>query len=133
MLRRFLLLSPWLSLACAKDGARTSADGFIDAYYVERDHQRALRFAAEGAKERLLAEKALVQGMPRTGAEPRVFYELVREERLPDGAQLTYSVRVDSAGTDLHKRVLVVVRKLEAEYKVVQFAEIDLPPPRSAP
>ncbi len=127
----FLLPLSLVGAGCKKGSTPESAgQEFIDRYYIERDHARALEVAAEGAAERIRSEQRLLQGSGAAGqgGQPRVYSKLEKQTQRPTGEQeLTYALTIDSGGVKLHKRALLLLRSSGEQYKVVFFSEIDLP------
>ncbi len=126
--RREGLLLPLALFGCAqKPTAQSVAEQLLDAYYIERDLQKALAVTEGAAKERVREEAKLVEGAgPRPGG-PRVYYRLEKSQPTAEGTRLTYELTIDSDGVEMKKRVAVDVRKLGEGYKVAAFAETDLP------
>ena len=125
--RRASLLLPLSLWGCSQGRApRSAAEAFIDRYYVERDHAKALEVAAEGAAERVRSEQRLLAG-GGGGRGPRVYYNLEKEQPRDEAVELTYLLRIDAGGMKLKKQVVLRVRKLGEEFKVVALVEADLP------
>ena len=127
--RRASLLLPLSLLGCSKDGtAAGTAQAFIDRYYLERDHPRALELSAGAAAERVASEQRLLfEGGPSSGPQPKVYSKLEKTVPRGEDTELTYTLTIDAGGLSLRKRVLVLVKKLEGHYKVAFFSENDLP------
>jgi hypothetical protein len=120
-----------LLAGCSKSGSPVAASReFIDRYYIERDHAKALEVAEGGAAERIRSERKLLEEAGTggyTGVQPRVFYNLQSERPIGDQTELIYNLTVDSSGVQLRKEVRIVVRKVGSEYKVTFFHDRDLP------
>src|SRR5262244_2410167 len=116
---------------CSKGGNPVAVSReFIDRYYIERDHAKALEVAEGGAAERIRSERKLLEEAGTggyTGVQPRVFYNLQSERPSGERTELLYYLTVDSSGVQLKKEVRIVVRKLGSEYKVSFFQDRDLP------
>lgn len=102
---------------------------FIDHYYIERDHARALKVASGGAAERVRSEQQLLSSVPSAGGgvQPRVFYSKESEQQKGEDTELTFGLTIDSSGFKLNKRVRLRVRKEDDQHKVVFFDEQDVP------
>lgn len=118
-----------LLVACDKTRSpRSVSQEFIDRYYIERDHRRALELAEGGAAERVRSEQRLLDGTTGyTGVLPRVFYNFQKQEPRGEQTDLTYNLTVDSSGVELKKQVLITVARFGEKYKVTFFHERDLP------
>jgi hypothetical protein len=118
-------------IGCSKTRSPVSASQeFIDRYYIERDHAKALEVAEGGAAERIRSEKKLLEEGGTggySGVQPRVFYNLEKQQPIGDQTELTYRLTVDSSGVELKKRVRIIVKKVGTGYKVIFFDERDLP------
>ncbi len=131
--RRASLLLPLSLVACDKTRSpRAVSQEFIDRYYIERDHTRALQVAEGGAAERVRAEKKLLEDAQVTGSyagvSPRVFYNLLKQEPKGEQTELTYALTIDSSGVEMKKQVLIKVAKFGPSYKVTFFNERDVTP-----
>ena len=129
--RRASLLLPLSLLGCKKGGsARAASDEFVDRYYIERDHEKALEVSADGARERVAAEKRLLaengQGGGAPEGQPHVYYALKQQAPKGDDTEFEYELTIESGGVKLSKDVRLRVRKLADSYKVIFFAEQDL-------
>src|SRR5262244_3377068 len=102
--RRTSLLLPLLLAACDKmRSPRSVSEEFIDRYYIERDHSRALQVAEGGAAERVRSEKKLLAASQLSGSYgvlQRVFYNFVTEEHKGKQTELTYEMTVVSSGVE---------------------------------
>jgi len=128
--RRASLLLALSLVSCNKPRtAEGAAREFIDRYYIERDHAKALEVTEGGAAERVRAEKKLLEESNATsyGVSPRVFYNLQGQKPNGDRTDLTYQLTVDSSGVQLKKEVRISVSNLGSGYKVTFFHERDLP------
>ena len=116
---------------CSKSGSPVAVSrDFIDRYYIERDHAKALEIAEGGAAERIRSERKLLEEAGTggyTGVQPRVFYNLQSERPSGEQTELIYYLTVDSSGVQLKKEVRIVVRKVGSGYKVSFFHDRDLP------
>ena len=128
---RASVLLPLLLGACDKTRSpRSVSQEFIDRYYIERDHRRALELAEGGAAERVKSEQKLLDGTSlasHTGTLPRVFYNFQKQEPRGEQTDLTYNLTIDSSGVELKKQVLITVARFGERYKVTFFNERDLP------
>jgi hypothetical protein len=124
----FLLL---LLTACDKTRSpRSVSQEFIDRYYIERDHRRALEIVEGGAAERVKSEQRLLSESALaadTGVLPRVFYNFQKQEPRGNLTDLTYNLTIDSSGVELKKQVRITVARFGERYKVTFFNERDLP------
>lgn len=129
--RRASFLLPLSFTGCR--GARSpegAGEAFLDAYYIERDHQRAMALAADGALARVQREKELLAGSAgSSGGEPRVYYSRKTVSPDPDATALTYELTIRSSGVRFQKEVQLTVKKYGEDYKVSAFSERDLPEP----
>lgn len=128
--RRASFLLPLSLVGCRKTASPTAAaEAFLDAYYVERDHERALAVSADSAEARVKQEQALrAEAGGAYGVQPRVFYARRKEQLGPDAAELTYEVSIDSSGVKFNKTVALRLRKYGEDWKVSAFAEHDQAP-----
>lgn len=131
--RRATLLLPLSLVACDKmRSPRSVSQEFIDRYYIERDHTRALEVAEGQAAERVRSEKKLLEesqvGGSYGGVLPRVFYNFVKQEPKGQQTELTYAMTIDSSGVEMKKQVFITVAKFTRGYKVTFFNERDVTP-----
>ena len=128
--RRASFLLPFSLVGCRKTAsAVAAAEAFLDAYYVERDHGRALAVSADAAAMRVKQEQALrAEAGGDYGVQPRVFYKLEREQKRDDQDELTYEVSIDSSGERFKKTVVLRVKKYGEDWKVSAFAEREKAP-----
>jgi len=128
--RRASFLLPFSLVGCRKTASPTAAaEAFLDAYYVERDHERALAVSADSAEVRVKQEQALrAEAGGDYGVQPHVGYSKRKEQLGPDSAELTYEVSIDSSGVKFKKTVALRVRKYGEDWKVSAFAEHDQAP-----
>jgi hypothetical protein len=126
------LLGAVLASGCAKPHTpRGVAETFIDRYYIERDHARALAMATGIAASRVAQEKNLVEEGQAAGAgasavQPHIYYSY--RKTTPKGAdqELSYALTIDSGGVPLHKDLRIVVTPNGADWKVSFFNETDM-------
>jgi len=125
--RRASFLLPFSLVGCRKTASPTAAaEAFLDAYYVERDHERALAVSADAAAVRVRSEQTLrAEAGGDYGVQPRVFYAKRKEQLGPDSGELTYEVSIDSSGVKFKKTVALRLRKYGEDWKVSAFAEHD--------
>jgi hypothetical protein len=130
--RRASFLWPLALVACGKPRTpQAVAEAFIDRYYIERDHAKALELASGVAATRVQEEKRLVEEGQAAGAgvsavQPHVYYSLRKiSPRGPD-IELTYDLTIDSGGTALKKELRLVATRVGDGYKVAFFNETDL-------
>ena len=91
--RRASFLLPFSLVGCRKTASPVAAaEAFLDAYYVEQDHERALAVAADSAEARVRREQKLrAEAGGDYGVRPRVFYARKRQQAQEGGAEeLTY-------------------------------------------
>ncbi|MFZ5469776.1 MAG: hypothetical protein ACOZIN_10095 [Myxococcota bacterium] len=128
--RRASFFLPLSLIGCSEGKTpQATAEAFIDRYYIERNHSRALELAADGAAVRVREEKKLVEGNPAgayAGVQPQVRYQLVKETPKGEDAELLYALSIDSSGVKLHKELRLWVKKTGGVYKVVFFDERDV-------
>jgi hypothetical protein len=125
------VLLPLLLAGCDKTRSpRSVSQEFIDRYYIERDHRRALEIVEGGAAERVKAEQRLLSESALAGyvgVLPRVFYNFDKQEPRGSLTDLTYNLTIDSSGVELKKQVRITVARFGERYKVTFFNERDLP------
>ena len=128
--RRASFLLPFSLVGCRKTAsAGAAAEAFLDAYYVERDHARALAVSADSAAARVKQEQALrAEAGGDYGVQPRVHYALKREHKVADADELAYEVSIDSSGVKFSKTVVLRVKKFGEDWKVSAFIERDAAP-----
>jgi hypothetical protein len=130
--RRASFLLPLSLVGCRKTASPVAAvEAFLDAYYVEQDHERALAVSADSAELRVRKEQALrAEAGGAYGVRPRVFYAKKRQQPAPGGGaeELTYEVSIDSSGVKFSKTVVLRVKKYGEDWKVSAFAERDEAP-----
>jgi hypothetical protein len=130
--RRASFLWPLALLACGKPKtAQAVAETFIDRYYIERDHAKALELATGIAAARVQEEKRLVEEGRAAGAgdsavQPHVYYTLRKISPRGADVELTYDLTIDSGGTALKKELRLVATRAGDAYKVGFFNETDL-------
>ena len=128
-------LTVWLALtACSRTHSpETVSQEFLDSYYIERDHQKALAVVMGAAEDRVRNEAKLVEegrsaGVSTSAVQPRVYYKLKQKGTTGGDNTLLYALTIDSAGVQLKKEVRLQVRKLrDRDYRVSYFTETDLP------
>ena len=101
--RRASLLLPLSLLACSRPKtAEGVAEAFLDAYYVERDHPKALELCDGGAAQRVRTEQKLVaEAGGAYGAQPRVFYKLTGKKPRDGGQELVYTYDTQASRTGI--------------------------------
>lgn len=106
------------------------ADNFVDAYYVEFDHGRALTMAEGPAAARIEHEQALVASVRQTtsveSSKARVYYE--KPERRQVRAELahhTYVLDIHAGPSPYQRRVMVMTGLKSGRWKVISFRELD--------
>src|SRR5262245_32218597 len=90
--RRASFLLPFSLVGCRKTASPTSAaEAFLDAYYVERDHARALAVSADAAALRVRKEQELrAEAGGAYGVQPLVGYARTRQREVGGVDELTY-------------------------------------------
>jgi hypothetical protein len=108
------------------------AETFIDRYYIERDHDKALALCTGIAASRVASEKKLVDearaaGVDSSAVLPHIYYQ--RTKSLPKGEDLeqSFTLKIDSGGVVLAKELRVVTRRVGDNYKVIFFNESEAP------
>jgi len=130
--RRASFLLPLSFLGCSKTRSpEAAAAEFVDRYYVEKDHAKALDVSADLAARRVQEEQHLLKeaGVGGPGAQPRVYYKLVRETDRKDDTELIYTMTIDAGGMKLQKELRLLVKAFGKDFKVVSFAENDVAAP----
>jgi hypothetical protein len=109
--------------------AESAANEFMDSYYIEKDHAKALTLAVERAASRVSEEKKLLDGAgnPGTSGQPRVFYKHLKTEERGEATWLTYALTIDLGGSKLQKEVSLSLLQRGEDFKVSFFLERDLP------
>jgi hypothetical protein len=115
------------------NSAQGVADQFMQAYYVQIDQARALKFSTGLARERLRQELQQVAPLRRGNnleqARPKVSYTLARTQ--PEGRQvlLVYDLTITpSQVKPMLKKILIITEQLGDQWKVINFAESDATP-----
>ena len=131
--RRASFLLPLSLVGCRKTASPTAAaEAFLDAYYVEHDHDRALAVSADSAEARVRREKQLrAEAGGEYGVLPRVFYKHQRRREVDGVEELTYEVSIDSSGVRFKKTVVLRLKKYGEDWKVSAFAERDEAAPQT--
>src|SRR5690349_8249859 len=82
--RRASFLLPLSLVGCKKTRSPESvSEAFVDRYYIEKDHRRALELTTGAASQRLSDEKRLLDeagANAMQGQQPRVFYNRLKLE-----------------------------------------------------
>lgn len=112
------------------ESAEGVAAAFMDRYYVEADHARALLLAAGDAARRIEEEKSLAaqgraQGAIPQGLQSNVYYQRLRVEPREAGrTDVTFRLRIQpqAGGEPFFKDAKLVMRK-DGAWKVHAFAE----------
>ncbi len=129
--RRASFLLPLSLIGCtrANDPDAVGA-AFVDRYFVERDHAKALELSADLAARRVKDEQKLLQesGVGAAGPQPRVFYKLLRRSARAEDTELVYALTIDADGMKLRKELRLVVKPVGQDLKVVNFSENDVAP-----
>lgn len=126
--RRASFLLPLSLVGCRKTASPVAAaEAFLDAYYLERDHARALKLCADAAEVRVRREQELrAEAGGDYGVQPSVHYkQKSAKEAEAGGQELSYEVSIDSAGVRFRKTVLLRVRRYGEDWKVSNFVERD--------
>lgn len=126
--RRASLLLPLSLVGCVRPKtAEGVAEAFLDGYYVEQDHAKALELCEGGAALRLRGEQKLVaEAGGAYGVQPRVFYKLSGKKPRGAGQELIYTLGIESGGVKMNKEVHVVAEPRGDAYKVTFFDERDV-------
>ncbi len=128
--RRASFLLPLSLFGC--NGAKSAeavGSTFVDRYYIEKDHAKALEVSADLAARRVQEEQRLLaeSGMSDRGAQPRVFYKLTRQTARGTDVELVYAMTIESGGMKIAKDVRLLLKPAGDSFKVVTFSESDLP------
>jgi len=127
--RRASFLFPLSFVGCRRKTASpaAAAEAFLDAYYVERNHDHALAVSAGSAEARVRKEKELrAEAGGDYGVQPKVYYARKGERPTEEGQEFTYELTIDSSGVRFRKSVLLRVRRYGEEWKVSAFGERDV-------
>jgi hypothetical protein len=130
--RRATFFWPLALAACGKPRTpQAVAEAFIDRYYIERDHPKALELAAGIAATRVQEERRLVDegraaGAGASSVQPHVYYALRKTAPHGRDVELTFDLTIDSGGVPLKKELRIVAFKEGDSYKVGFFNETDL-------
>jgi hypothetical protein len=130
----FGLALAWALVGCKPASPERAAERFIDAYYIERDHQKALSVSTGAAADRVQSEAKLVEearaaGASQSAVQPHVYYNLRKRETGSGDPTLLYALTIDSGGVQLKKEVRLSVRKMQdAAYRISYFSETDVTP-----
>jgi hypothetical protein len=129
--RRESFLLPLSLVGCRKTASAEGAAGaFLDAYYVERNPERALAFTTDSAQARVQHEKKLQsEAGGAYGVVPRVFYSRKDAKAAQEGQELTYELTIETSGAQFKKEVRLLVKKVGEDWKVAVFSERDLSQP----
>lgn len=111
------------------------ADGFVDAYYIEFDHARALTFAHGGALRRIEDEAKLVDhARSKTAiqeAKIRVYYSAPEKRVVGDDmVNYRYVLDIRRGAEKLEKPTVIMVARRDGRWRVIQFREDGAPEPR---
>lgn len=120
-----------LFAACRTDveSSRGVAERFLDAHYVNIDLAAAEKLATGVAGKKIGEERRLVVGqeIDESTRKPMVHYRLLEES--PDGVdrlRVLYRATFSVAGAgDFDRRILLLLRREEAGWKVANFEEFE--------
>ncbi|MGQ0507621.1 MAG: hypothetical protein ACT4TC_20150 [Myxococcaceae bacterium] len=130
--RRASFLLPLSLVGCSgkPSSPEAAAEAFVDRYYVEKNHAKALELSEDVAAKRVVEEQKLRQeaGGPDGAPQPRVFYKQLRKTDRAEDTELVYSMTIDASGMKLRKDVRLVVKPVDKTFKVVSFTESDVAP-----
>jgi len=117
--------------ACSRgDAARTGAEHFIDAYYVEANLPKARDEAVGLARSKIEDQVKLVSGQAPAdpGQRPTISYRLLQSqdeaERDRRGFVFELSIHLDG-GEKLARRTLVTMKEEGGAWRVANFQELD--------
>jgi len=120
-----------LASGCSRgDAARTAAEHFIDAYYVEANLPKAREEAVGLARSKIEDQVKLLAGQAPSdpGQRPTIHYELLQAqdeaERDRRGFVFELSIHLDG-GEKLARRTLVTMRDEGGAWRVANFQELD--------
>ena len=90
------------------------AKGFVDAYYIEYDFERALTFAQGAAVMRLEREKALVddarQKVAVAQSRSRTYYsEPEKRQVQPDLIHYTFELEIRMGSSDIRRTAIIML------------------------
>ena len=125
-----VLMALALAAACRPDptSAQAAAERFIDAHYVAIDLATSQALTTGLAHAKVLQERALVgsQTIDETTRKPQVWYRLLQERPLDDGAvQFLYEATLSPEGAErFQRRLLITVRRDAAGWMVSNYEEL---------
>jgi hypothetical protein len=104
------------------------ARGFIDAYYVEYDFERALTLTEGAATERLKEEKKLVDDarskVPIEQSRSRTYYAEPEKHQVKDDLiHYTFKLEIRQGSSTLERTAVILARKQQDVWKVIGFRE----------
>ena len=105
-----------------------TADGFVDAYYVEFDFDQALTFTTGAATRRIEAEQELAREGRERGtieaAKARVYYDQPEHRQVgDDAAHHTYNLEVHQGSVVFRREVFVMTALRKGRWQVISFRE----------
>jgi hypothetical protein len=120
-----------VAVSCRPDPAsqRGVAERFLDAHYVQIDLAAAQALTAGVAERKVAEERRLTAGYDIDAAtrQPSVHYRLLEER--PEGedrSRFVYRARFSvPGGGRFERRILLVMRREEGGWKVVNFEEFE--------
>jgi hypothetical protein len=126
--RRASFLLPLSLVGCRKTRSPEAvSDAFVDRYYIEKDHAKALEITVDSASARVSSEQRLLaQSGVYPGPQPRVFYNRLNAKPQGGDTELLYALTIDASGVKIHKEVRVNVVQRGDEFKVARFDERDV-------
>lgn len=117
------------SFACSHDRQpnEKQAAVFIQTYYLDIDPKSALEITEGPAREKMLREVELLEGVgrPQKWETPAMTYQ-IKDCQLPEPgkAQCTYEIDID-AGRRILRKGMLTLRKEKDGWKATQFIETE--------
>ena len=123
--------SVWVAGCQSAQTPEAVAAHFVDAYYLEKDHTKALSYCDGLAAFRVKEEVKLLQEAQGSlpASQPRAHSEKQKATMRPDDTEVIYLLTVETQGVRLRKNVRLVVKAVNGQNKVVQFSEHELKDP----